>query len=440
MVFTMKKLISLFLAVCMLLAVAACAESAAIRPVLQDEMAPQLVGKADGEGNIVYATVYDANGNAISKITDASQIGRTDVSARASATGSAADRLSSAFKGMMFDVHFSDVKSKWHEDLLKIDINNALVNSGISAYDLVMFENFDLELLGDAASALEAEGNTVEMTFSLLNGQPAPNMIVSTQDGESWEVAKDFTVNPDNTVTVRMSDPGIVTFLVGHEATRTITTTETIYDRDPYTKEVTHSSPTRGTWTETISGVNVTATVVTTTEEVPVAKADLLQVTSLDDSDYIIDIQTHEQLEWAREEVLNAADIGTLRSATNEAGIGAEINAVLADMGSNLTHSDLLVRELFEVSIYGEYLDFFYEEDNTIRVTFPAELKQDDTLLALVSSDSENWEVLPAENVIIGEDGSVTLRLHDLGIIAFAVPSSFQAPAAEEAVMSPAAE
>jgi len=437
----MKKLISLILTVCMVLALAAgaCAESADPRPVLQDGMAPQLVGKADGEGNIVYATVYDANGNEVSKITDASLIGRTDISERASASASASERLNSAFMGMMFDVHFSDVKSKWHDDLLKIDINNALVNSGISAYDLVMFENFDLELLGDAAAALAAEGNTVEMTFALLNGQPAPSMIVSTQDGQAWEVAKNFTVNPDNTVTVCMEDAGIVSFLVGREATRTITTSrEEVTSRIPYTKEVTYiDSPTGEERTKTISGVNVTATVVTSTEEVPVSNADLLVVTPLSERDYIVDIQTHEQLEWAYDEVLNAADIGTLTSATDAAGIGAEINAVLADMGTNLTHSNLYVSELFEVSIYGDYLDYLYAEDNTIHVTFPIDMAQDSTLVVLVSSDGASWQVLPAENVVIAEDGSVTLRLHELGAVAFAVPGGV---AAEAADMSPAAE
>lgn len=453
----MKKWMSLVLAVGMLLAsaVGAGAEQTTEGVILQDMKAPELVAQAASDGTAAYAVLSDANGNEVGAIADLAQIGIVDVSERLSAADEAVSaRLSSSYDDMMLDVHFSDVKSQKHEGDLKIDINEALSSQDLLAYDLVMYEKFDLTLYGDYADYLTTEGGSVKMTFKLQDWQPAPIMVVSSPDGKEWHIVEDVVNNGDQTITISFTELGTVAFLLTQE--KVIALTETYQDiilastegTEIYASPMMHrmftpsvsGKPAPSLIAFTVDGEVYIASIQnrTKTTYVPVANDLKLVITPVSMRDYVVDIQNHEHLEWAYAQILNAQTLNDLPVEEGAEGLGASVDALLSAMNTGLTYQDLIVRDLFEVTMYGEDLDYFYDNDQYLEAEFDVDLVQGEPLVVLVSDDSATWSVLPAEDVTVNASGSVTVRLSELGTVAFAVQAEDQSINMEGAVMSPA--
>lgn len=460
----MKKWMSLVLAVGMLLAsaVSAGAEQATEGVILQDMKAPEVVAEAANDGTAAYAVLSDSNGNEVAVITDRAQVGIVDVSERGDvADDKVAARLSGAYDDMMYDEHFSDVKSLKHDGDLKIDINEALSSQDLLAYDLVMYEKFDLTLYGDYADYLTTEGGSVKMTFKLQDWQPAPNMVVSSSDGKEWHIVEDVVSNGDQTITISFNELGVVAFLLSQE--NVIALTETYQDiilgstegaEGTEGTEIYAASMMRRMFTPSVSGKPAPSLIAFTDENgevyiasiqnrakttyVPVANDMKLVITPVSARDYVVDIQIHEHLKWAYAQILNAQTLNDLPVEEGAEGLGASIDALLSAMNTGLVYQDLVVRDLFEVTLYGERLDYLYADDQYLEAEFDVDLAQGDSLVVLVSDDSATWSVLPAEDVTINASGSVTVRLSELGAVAFAVQAEDQSINMEDAVMSPA--
>ena len=74
------------------------------------------------------------------------------------------------------------------------------------------------------------------------------------------------------------------------------------------------------------------------------------------------------------------------------------------------------------MSVYGEYLQQLNaSEDNLLEITFDMGLQPDDTLIVVCASGIEYWHVMDAENVIINQDGTVTLRMKHPAVLALMV-------------------
>lgn len=144
-----------------------------------------------------------------------------------------------------------------------------------------------------------------------------------------------------------------------------------------------------------------------------------------------------DSLNEAYEQIKNSDSPADL-PAGNGGTVGDKIDEVLSDMGSDLKADDLVVRDLFDVSMTDEYENQL-TDGNYVEITFDLGLDPDQELIVLQSSDKETWEVLDPSNVVINEDGSVTVRLYKLGVLAFLVDGEaiFLDPSAEDTVASP---
>ena len=403
------------------------------------------------DGSTVYAVLYDAEGNVKANIADASLIGLIDVSERnAIANGAIAERLNNAYLGVMYDVNYSDVEAAKHDDVLKIDINQALIAAQLTAHDLVMCELFDVELYGEYSDELAA--GSMELTLGLEVWQGAPIIVVTTQDGIEWSILSDVKNNGDGTVTIRVQDAGVIAFLLGKDDTQE--SGEGYVNEVVVTEKPAQPSEDQGHFTPSVSGKPAPSLVgsVGENEEIysgyivhmvsgsktPVPNEGYLIVTPLAERDYIADIQTHEHLEWAYDEILNAETLGELSATGHEMGLAADIDQRLAEMNAGLTHKDMIVRDLFEVSVYGKYLDYFYDENNRAELVFDAGIAQGASLIVAVSGDSATWHILPQEDVVVDGEGMVTVRMHELGTVAFLVDAATTLQTTGGAVVSPA--
>lgn len=438
----MKKLFALLMALCLMTAVlTAIAEELEVRPVLQDEAAPKLV-VTEENGQKIIAKICDANGNVLAVILDDGTVALTDVHQRAEG----GERLVNAYNELMQDVHFSDVESAKHDEKLKKDINDSIATDTLSAYDMLVYEVFDVALNNPETEALLTDGAYIEFVVELKENQSAPTLIKTSQDGLKWELLDHCTVD-GSTVTIRMEKPGVVGFMkpydVAPEQPVVIETEEVVTTYETVMVEA------EGLFTPSVSGkpapqlvpfVNEKNEVVKgyiytteTAEPVAVGNDSSLVITPVADSFYVEDIQTHEHLQWSFDSILKAEQVQHIRT-----GIGAEIDGQLKADGFSLTHFDMIVRDLFDVSLYGELLEQFYNEDAYLEMTFEEkELDPNQALVVIFSEDSQNWHVLPHSMVTINGNDTVTIKLPGLGTVAFLVEKAEELPSGAEVVSSP---
>ena len=443
----MKRFFALMLVLCMLLGAAAMAET---RVVLQDEMPPMVVTSANAAGEIIVAKVCDATGNVLAEVKEDGSLQLTDVHFRSLVSDSAISaRLGASYVGVMEDVHHSDVECKLHQHEVKVDINDILnsLQLSLDAHDLVMFELYDVALHGDAAIALaQAEGNYVEITFALNEYQPMPAIIMYTVDGENWQVIK-HTDGAGKTFTVQLPADGTIALLADGTAAMGIGADPS--DDDP---SLPAGDQPGNNFTPSVSGKDAPA--IVTSEDangeaivghiisddgslnVPVPDRNYVVPTAVSERDYTADIQTHEHLEWAYDSILNAADVGDLYTGLDLATIAAQLDEVLAKQGLGITHDQLVVKDLFEVTAYGDYVDYLYDPANYLEITFDANLGGAKLLAVIHSADSVHWHVHPIEEFAVSANGYVTLKMYDMGAVAFLVEGEEVVNAAD-AVQSP---
>jgi len=444
----MKRFFALMLVVCMLLSAAAFAEA---KVVMQDEMPPMVVTSVNASGEVVVARVCDANGNVLAEVKEDGSLQLTDVHFRSLAADAAvAGRLTAAYEGVMADVHHSDVECKLHDEhVVKVDINDLLaaLPYGMDAHDLVMYELYDVALYGDAALALsQAEGNYAELTFELKEYQWLPLVVLYTADGQEWQILN-HEDGANNRFTVKLPANGTIALLIDGRGAMSVGE-KRVYSYEEYIPGVPGIDipDDNANFTPSVSGKPAPGIVVvdgadgetivgyfySDTSDLSVAVPDrnYIVVTAVSERDYLADIQTHEHLEWAYDSILKAKNVGELFTehdmsetfADNEhATIAAQLDEILAKQGTGLTYDQLVVKDLFEVTAYGDYVDYLYDPANYLEITFDANLGSSKLLGVLHSADSVHWHVHPAEDYTVSANGHVTLKMYDLGIVAFLV-------------------
>jgi hypothetical protein len=121
----------------------------------------------------------------------------------------------------------------------------------------------------------------------------------------------------------------------------------------------------------------------------------------------------------------------------HEGIIDEDLTARLKEMQLDLTCEELVVKDLFEVSAYGDYLHHLYNEDYYLEVTLKTDLDPSKAVIVIHSYDSVNWHLHSIEESMVHEDGSITLHLYDLGTVAILVEADDDVVSLQDAVLSP---
>lgn len=363
----MKKLFALVLIVCML-SVAAFAE-----------VTVSAANICDAAGNVVGAAEL-----AVEDYTNRSNITDTGV----------ADRLTKAFEWVKYDVQYNET--------LAADIDSALAGKSmeLTSSDLIIVEMFDIAL-GEIA-----EGNYAEITVTLEEGKVMPQIVTFTADGITWEVVEYTTEG--NTITFKANRSGAVAFLLDHKL---VLTEGEVSEKLVATESTTIITAGAETFTKSVYGKTAPSVTVieggiavitdaTGAEIVVPNEAGHLVVTPVSERNEAADVRVRENLNWAYESILNAESVDAL---------------VEEELG------DMIVRDLFDVSLYGEYKAVFAQEGATVEVTFDADIDSAKGFAVLCSHDFATWHTIAAENVSVNANGTVTVKLAEAGALAFAV-------------------
>ena len=124
--------------------------------------------------------------------------------------------------------------------------------------------------------------------------------------------------------------------------------------------------------------------------------------------------EIREQLEAAYEQIQNAASVANLVP-------DVDVASLLSAMGSSSSVEDLVVRDVFDVSVSGEAAEFLAQEGNAITIRFQLNIAPSSTLLVLHNYEGSNWEVINDDKVVINNDGSVDVTFDSLSPVAFVV-------------------
>ena len=285
-----------------------------------------------------------------------------------------------------------------------------VVDEAIAALDpatigsATVFETFVVKATEEVAAKL-VDGVHFDLTVEIDAKLPLPTAIMVNVNG-AWALVDEYTATETpKQITFKMDGAGDVALLVASAATQEETVTDTatktettvVYTEDQYdsfTPSV--SGKPAPVVVPSASATTVTvATIITTTKTIDVPAGNNLGVTPVSERNYAED---GAKLEKAYQSILNN-----------------EQKELLGEM---------VVRDLFEVTLTDEYAAYLAEDGAVIEITFDADIDPEKAFKVLCSHDSETWHEIAAENIVVNADGSVTLKLEEVGVIAFVVDAA----------------
>lgn len=135
-----------------------------------------------------------------------------------------------------------------------------------------------------------------------------------------------------------------------------------------------------------------------------------------------------------------------IKAASNLKEIVPNIEDVVKKVSENLKVDNLVVRDLFDVSVSDD-IKALLDGGNTITIRFQLGISKDDTVLCLHNIEADKWEVIDPSKVVNNGDGTVSVTFDSLSPVAFVVEKQEEAipvdkpETSEEAVESvPTAE
>lgn len=105
-----------------------------------------------------------------------------------------------------------------------------------------------------------------------------------------------------------------------------------------------------------------------------------------------------------------------------------EIISALKEHHEEVTEEDVVVRDVFDVTVVGDYEEHLEVVGHLITVRFELGLAPDALLLVLHNHEGSEWEIISSDRVVINEDGSVDVTFEDLSPIVFVVDGAVVTP------------
>lgn len=149
---------------------------------------------------------------------------------------------------------------------------------------------------------------------------------------------------------------------------------------------------------------------------VSVSDADLV-VTPYSKADDAATEDISEALSAAMDDIKTVDSLADLSAETGT--IQDDLQAALDTFDTDCTVDDLVVRDLFDVSIVGESADLLEDANATVTLTFQVAVESDEVLIVIHNYETGKWEVIDSSLVTVNGDGTVSVTLNSLSPIAF---------------------
>lgn len=98
-----------------------------------------------------------------------------------------------------------------------------------------------------------------------------------------------------------------------------------------------------------------------------------------------------------------------------------DIIPALEAVSNGAVIEDLVVRDLFDVTIRGEFSSYLDTDGNSVTIRFGIDLNPNSLLIVLHNYRDTEWEVIPDDQVVRHENGDVSVTFDSLSPVAFVV-------------------
>lgn len=136
--------------------------------------------------------------------------------------------------------------------------------------------------------------------------------------------------------------------------------------------------------------------------------------------------EVKEVLQAAQEQIKKVEKIEELIPEQRE-----ELTKAVEDAG--LKVENLVVRDLIDVTLTGDYKEHLDAEGNTITLTFKLGIGSNEFLKVLHNYEADKWEMIAEDRVKVQDNGDVSVTFDSLSPIAFVVDKAEHSGAVEPA-------
>ena len=109
----------------------------------------------------------------------------------------------------------------------------------------------------------------------------------------------------------------------------------------------------------------------------------------------------------------------TIQSATDLSTLCDDLTEIVQKYSSSLSVKDLVVRDLFDVSVVGTYVQYLSTDGDTLQVRFKVTADPQALVGVLFTLDGKTWQTIPEDRIIRNSDGTVDVILDAEGVVAF---------------------
>lgn len=110
-----------------------------------------------------------------------------------------------------------------------------------------------------------------------------------------------------------------------------------------------------------------------------------------------------------------------IAEAKNLAEVAPKLPEVLKELKVETKVEELVVQDLFNITLPEELTKALEVEGNTIDLTFEMEVEEGKQLIVMVQSADGEWVIISGDAIVVDEDGTVTVSFPVVGNVAFIV-------------------
>lgn len=108
-----------------------------------------------------------------------------------------------------------------------------------------------------------------------------------------------------------------------------------------------------------------------------------------------------------------------LQSVSSLTELSPDLETVIKEVSTSLTVDDLVVRDMFDVSVTGTYADYLSQEGNSITIKFNLSADANSLAAVLHNISDSMWETVPNDRITRNGDRTADVVFYELSPIAF---------------------
>lgn len=108
-----------------------------------------------------------------------------------------------------------------------------------------------------------------------------------------------------------------------------------------------------------------------------------------------------------------------LQSVNSLTDLSKELETVIKEISPEISVNDLVVRDLFDVSITGHFEEYLNQEGNYISVRFKLSADSESLAAVLRNIEDTTWETVTNDRITRNKDYTVDVIFYDLSPVAF---------------------